>query len=81
MGIHQPGQASSRSILLEEVDWKPFSAFPPLARLASEPMSLLPMSTVVATSRPRGARAGLLLQLNRTRSTWDRRHHVKFEGG
>jgi hypothetical protein len=26
---HQPGQAAFRSILPEEVDWKPFPAFPP----------------------------------------------------
>jgi hypothetical protein len=31
---HQPGQASFRSIFPEDIDWKPFSAFPPLARLA-----------------------------------------------
>ncbi len=30
---HQPGQASFRSIVPEDIDWKPFSAFPPLARL------------------------------------------------
>jgi quercetin dioxygenase-like cupin family protein len=31
---HQPGQESFRSILSEEIDWKPFPAFPPEARLA-----------------------------------------------
>src|SRR5215470_20417197 len=31
---HQPGQAEFRSILPEEIDWKPFPAFPPSARLA-----------------------------------------------
>ena len=31
---HQPGQASFASILSEEVDWKPFPAFPPPVRLA-----------------------------------------------
>jgi quercetin dioxygenase-like cupin family protein len=31
---HQPGQAVFRSILPEEIEWKPFSAFPPSARLA-----------------------------------------------
>ncbi len=31
---HQPGQAEFRAILSEEVDWKPFAAFPPAARLA-----------------------------------------------
>ena len=31
---HQPGEASFRSILPEEIEWKPFAAFPPGARLA-----------------------------------------------
>jgi hypothetical protein len=31
---HQPGQADFRSVLPEEIDWKPFPAFPPSARLA-----------------------------------------------
>lgn len=31
---HQPGQTSFRSILSEDVDWKPFAAFPPSVRLA-----------------------------------------------
>jgi hypothetical protein len=31
---HQPGQAVFRSVLPEEIDWKPFAAFPPSARLA-----------------------------------------------
>ena len=31
---HQPGEAVFRSILPEEIDWKPFQAFPPSARLA-----------------------------------------------
>jgi len=31
---HQPGQAVFRAILPEEIDWKPFAAFPPSARLA-----------------------------------------------
>jgi len=31
---HQPDQAVFRSILPEDVDWKPFPAFPPGARLA-----------------------------------------------
>jgi len=30
----QPGQAVFRSILLEDINWKPFPAFPPPARLA-----------------------------------------------
>jgi quercetin dioxygenase-like cupin family protein len=31
---HQPDQAVFRSVLPEDVDWKPFAAFPPAARLA-----------------------------------------------
>ena len=34
MNTHQPGQDVFRSILSEDVDWKPFPAFPPSARLA-----------------------------------------------
>ncbi len=31
---HQPGQSVFRSILPEDIDWKPFPAFPPSVRLA-----------------------------------------------
>ena len=31
---HQPGQSAFKAILPEEIDWKPFPAFPPSARLA-----------------------------------------------
>jgi len=31
---HQPGQAIFRAILPEDIDWKPFAAFPPSARIA-----------------------------------------------
>lgn len=31
---HQPGQALFKAILPEDIDWKPFAAFPPSARLA-----------------------------------------------
>jgi quercetin dioxygenase-like cupin family protein len=31
---HQPDEAVFRSILPEDIDWKPFPAFPPSARLA-----------------------------------------------
>ena len=31
---HQPGQTVFRSILLEDIDWKPFPAFPSSVRLA-----------------------------------------------
>ena len=32
---HQPGEATFRSILPEDIDWKPFKAFPPSVRLAT----------------------------------------------
>jgi len=31
---HQPGEVTFRSILPEDINWKPFPAFPPSARLA-----------------------------------------------
>ena len=31
---HRPGQTVFRSILPEDIDWKPFPAFPPSVRLA-----------------------------------------------
>src|SRR3974377_1767676 len=31
---HQPGQADFKAILPEDIDWKPFAAFPPSVRLA-----------------------------------------------
>lgn len=31
---HQPGQATFRSVLPEDIEWKPFPAFPPSVRLA-----------------------------------------------
>jgi quercetin dioxygenase-like cupin family protein len=31
---HQPGQDAFRSILPEDIEWQPFPAFPPAARLA-----------------------------------------------
>jgi quercetin dioxygenase-like cupin family protein len=34
MRAHQPDQATFRSVLPEDVDWKPFPSFPPSARLA-----------------------------------------------
>jgi len=36
MGVrsHQPGQAVFKAILPEDIDWKPFAAFPPTVRLA-----------------------------------------------
>jgi quercetin dioxygenase-like cupin family protein len=38
---HQPGEGVFKSVLPEDIDWKPFPAFPPAARLAilvGEPM-------------------------------------------
>ena len=34
MNEHQPGQDVFRSVLPEEIEWEPFPAFPPPARLA-----------------------------------------------
>jgi quercetin dioxygenase-like cupin family protein len=34
MRTHQPGQAAFMSVRPEDIDWKPFPAFPPPARLA-----------------------------------------------
>ena len=34
VGTHQPGQAAFKSVLPEDIDWKPFPAFPPSVRLA-----------------------------------------------
>ena len=31
---HQPGQDVFKSVLAEDIDWKPFAAFPPSVRLA-----------------------------------------------
>ena len=31
---HQPGQSAFKAILPEEIDWKPFAAFPASGRLA-----------------------------------------------
>ena len=34
VAAHQPGQDIFKSILSEDIDWKPFAAFPPSVRLA-----------------------------------------------
>jgi hypothetical protein len=34
MLAHQPDESVFRSVLAEDVDWEPFAAFPPSARLA-----------------------------------------------
>ncbi len=31
---HQPGEAIFRAVLPEDIDWKPFPAFPPAVRRA-----------------------------------------------
>ena len=54
---HQPGQEVFRSILPENIDWKPFSAFPPAARLAvlvGEPSQ--PGPYVIRVKVPSGVR-------------------------
>ena len=49
---HQPGQEVFKTILSEDVDWKPFPAFPPSVRLAvvvgqpSEPGRVLPVGEI-----------------------------------
>ena len=54
---HQPGQAVFRAILPEEIDWKPFAAFPPSVRLAvvvGEPLQDGPYTIRVKV--PRGVK-------------------------
>ena len=34
VAAHQPGQSAFKSVLSEDIDWKPFAAFPPSVRLA-----------------------------------------------
>jgi len=34
VGAHQPGQDVFKSVLSEDINWKPFAAFPPSVRLA-----------------------------------------------
>jgi len=54
---HQPGQSDFRAILPENIAWKPFPAFPPLARLAivvGQPLQEGPYTIRVKV--PRGVR-------------------------
>ena len=54
---HQPDQAAVRTILSENVDWKPFAAFPTQARLAvlvGEPMK--PEPYVIRVKVPHGVK-------------------------
>ena len=51
---HQPGQAVFRAILPEEIEWKPFAAFPQSARLAlvaGEPLREGPYTIRVKLAR------------------------------
>ncbi len=55
--IHQPGPAVFRSILPEDIDWKPFSAFPSSVRLAvlvGDPSK--PGPDVIRVKAPGGAK-------------------------
>jgi quercetin dioxygenase-like cupin family protein len=52
---HQPGESAFRSILPEQIEWRPFPAFPPSARLAvlvGEPSQ--PAPYVVRVKMPAG---------------------------
>ena len=54
---HEPGEADFRTILPEDIEWKPFSAFPPEARLAvlvGEPQK--PGPYVIRVKVPTGVR-------------------------
>jgi hypothetical protein len=54
---HQPGEAEFRSILPEDIEWKPFPAFPPMMRLAvlvGEPTK--PGPYVIRVKVPSGAK-------------------------
>lgn len=53
---HEPGQGVFRSVLPEEIDWKPFPAFPPEVRLAvvvGEPSQAAPYT--IRVKSPHGA--------------------------
>ncbi|MGI5248486.1 cupin domain-containing protein [Actinacidiphila glaucinigra] len=57
MLTHQPGQEVFRSILPQDLDWQPFPAFPPAARLAvvvGDPSERAPY--VVRVKLPSGER-------------------------
>src|SRR5262245_27509879 len=54
---HQPGQAVFRSILPDDIDWRPFPAFPPPVRLAvivGQPLEAGPY--VIRVKAPGGAK-------------------------
>lgn len=57
MPLHHPGQATFRSVLPEEIDWRRFPAFPPTVRLAvvvGEPST--PHPYVVRVKVPAGVK-------------------------
>jgi hypothetical protein len=67
---HQPGEAAFRSILPEDIDWQPFPAFPPAARLAvvvGEPSE--PGPYVVRVKVPSGVKLSCRTSTRRTAST------------
>lgn len=54
---HQPGESAFKAILPEEIEWKPFPAFPPSARLAilvGEPLE--PGPYVIRVKVPSGVK-------------------------
>ncbi len=54
---HEPGEANFRSILPEDIEWKPFPAFPPEVRLAvlvGDPRK--PGPYVIRVKAPAGAK-------------------------
>ena len=54
---HQPGQSAFRSVLPEDIDWKPFAAWPPSVRLAvvvGEPSA--PAPYVIRVKVPSGVK-------------------------
>ena len=54
---HQPGQDTFKSVLSEDINWKPFAAFPPSVRLAvivGEPSKAGPYTIRVRV--PRGVK-------------------------
>jgi hypothetical protein len=63
---HQPGQADFRSILPEDVDFEPFTSFPPSAKSGEDVTQVLP-----ARQRRRAARRHAPLPLGQVRGV----HH------
>ena len=66
---HQPGQAVFRSVLPEDIDWKPFPAFPPSVRLAvvvGQPSE--PGPYVIRVKVPTGVKATRHRRTGSTRS-------------